>query len=111
MGIFNGEYRIPIAGPLSVAIFYDAGISRVSNLSGLGKFGSSTVTLQDFTNNAMRSSTGLEFQFLLPVVSAPFRLIFAYNPQILYGTIMVGTVPLTIKEPRHDIKFTIGRSF
>jgi outer membrane protein insertion porin family len=111
LGIFNGEYRIPIAGPLSIAAFYDMGISRVTNLNSLGSFGSSSVTIVNATNNSVRSSTGIEVQFLLPVVSAPFRLIFAYNPQVLRQTIMVGTVPLPWYEPRHDIKFTIGRSF
>jgi outer membrane protein insertion porin family len=113
LAIFNGEYRIPIAGPLSVSAFYDVGWTRINKLDSLGNFGTSTVTLVDFTNNAnaIRSSTGIEIQFLLPVVSAPFRLIFAYNPQVMNGTIMVGTVPFGIREPRHDIKFTIGRSF
>ena len=29
----------------------------------------------------MRSSTGIEFQIMMPVVNAPFRLYWAYNPQ------------------------------
>ena len=28
----------------------------------------------------IRTSTGLEFQVLMPVVNAPFRVYFAYNP-------------------------------
>jgi outer membrane protein insertion porin family len=31
----------------------------------------------------MRSSTGVEFQIMMPVVNAPFRLYWAYNPQII----------------------------
>ena len=111
MAVFNGEYRISIAGPLTAALFYDTGISRVQNASGLGEHGKTTVSVVSFTNNALRSSTGVEFQFLLPVVNAPFRLIFAYNPQYLNEKIYVGTVPYQLREPRHDIKFTIGRSF
>ena len=111
LGIFNFEYRIPIAGPLSVAAFYDAGISRVTNRQSLGSFGSSTVDMVASTNNAVRSSTGMEIQFILPVVSAPFRLIFAYNPQILNDSIYVGNNLIHLQEPRHDIKFTVGRSF
>ncbi len=111
MAIFNGEYRIPIAGPLSMAAFYDVGLTRVSRTGSLGSFGTSQIALVESTNSVVRGSTGVEVQFLLPVVSAPFRLIFAYNPQIFQGTVMVGTVPLQVREPRHDIKFTIGRSF
>jgi outer membrane protein insertion porin family len=111
LGIFNFEYRIPIAGPLSLAAFYDAGISRVTNRQSLGSFGSSTVDLIPSTNNAVRGSTGMEVEFILPVVSAPFRLIFAYNPQILNDSIYVGNNLIQLKEPRHDIKFTVGRSF
>ena len=32
---------------------------------------------------ALRSSTGLELQVLMPVVNAPFRVYFAYNPNRL----------------------------
>lgn len=111
LGIFNFEYRIPIAGPLSLAAFYDAGISRVTNKGSLGSFGSSTVDMIASTNNAVRGSTGMEVEFILPVVSAPFRLIFAYNPQTLDESIYVGNNLIQLKEPRHDIKFTVGRSF
>ncbi len=111
MAVFNAEYRIPIAGPLSVAAFYDAGLTRVTNPSAIQSFGSSTVELVAATNNVIRSSTGAEIQFLLPMVNAPFRLIFAYNPQVFNGIIQVGTIPILAKEPKHDIKFTIGRSF
>jgi outer membrane protein insertion porin family len=110
-GILNFEYRIPIAGPLSMAAFYDIGISRVTRDSSLGSFGASTVKVVGDTNNVPRGSTGLEIQFVLPVVSAPFRLIFAYNPQTLDTSVRVGGSLLRLKEPRHDIKFTVGRSF
>jgi outer membrane protein insertion porin family len=111
LGIYNMEYRIPIAGPLSMAAFYDIGVARVVNPRGIGTFGESTTKLITPTNSAVRSSTGAEIQFLLPVVSAPFRLIFAWNPHALDETIWVGNFPVAIREPRRDIKFTIGRSF
>ena len=119
LALFNGEYRIPIIGPLSMSAFYDLGISRISNSASLGGYGKSlgivnqntSIQLIGFTNSTFRGSTGLEIQFILPVVSAPFRLIFAYNPQTLNETVMVGTRPYYFKEPRHEIKFTIGRSF
>ncbi len=111
LGIFNAEYRIPIAGPLSMAGFYDVGLSRISSPSALGSFGTSTVDVIRATNSVVRGSTGVEIQFLLPVVSAPFRLIFAFNPQIFDSIVNVGTIPIHAREPRRDIKFTIGRSF
>ncbi|PYV00384.1 MAG: outer membrane protein assembly factor BamA [Acidobacteria bacterium] len=111
LGIVNAEYRIPIAGPLSVAAFYDIGITRVSRPKSLGGFGASTLQLIGPTNSTVRGSTGAEIQFLLPVISAPFRLIFAFNPQVFDGFITLGTSPLHFREPRRDIKFTIGRSF
>jgi len=110
--LFNGEYRIPIAGPLMMSAFLDMGLATVTDRSVLGTFGTSTTnSLADSTNRVIRSSTGVELSFLLPMVNAPFRLIFAYNPQVFHGTVMIGTIPFSIKEPRHDIKFTIGRSF
>src|SRR4030095_2366820 len=111
MVMFNGEYRIPIAGPLSMALFYDVGYSGVSSLSNIGNLGNTSIKLIEATNNVIRGSSGVEIQFLLPVWSAPFRLIFAFNPHTFNDTILVGTTPLQIREPRRDIKFTIGRSF
>jgi len=112
VGVFNFEYRIPIAGPLSLAAFYDMGLARVTRKASLGSFGgNTTVDIVGSTNDAIRGSTGLEVQFVLPVVSAPFRLIFAYNPQILDTSVMVGNSLMHLKEPRHDVKFTVGRSF
>jgi outer membrane protein insertion porin family len=110
--LFNGEYRIPIAGPLMMSAFLDMGLATVTDRSVLGTFGTTTTnSLVDSTNRVIRSSTGVEVSFMLPMVNAPFRLIFAYNPQVFQGTVMIGTIPFSIKEPRHDIKFTIGRSF
>jgi outer membrane protein insertion porin family len=111
-GMLNAEYRIPIAGPLTVAAFFDMGMTSVTDMKSLGVFGTTTTnTIIKSTNYVPRSSTGVEISFMLPMVNAPFRLIFAYNPQVLDKIVWVGTVPFGIKEPRHDIKFTVGRSF
>jgi outer membrane protein insertion porin family len=109
--MLNFEYRIPIAGPLSIAAFYDMGVVRITRKESLGNFGASTVDIVDSINNKIRGSTGMEVQFVLPVVSTPFRLIFAYNPQRLDQTLIVGNSPVVFTEPSRDIKFTIGRSF
>jgi outer membrane protein insertion porin family len=111
VGVFNFEYRIPIVGPLSMSGFFDMGLSHVSRTQSLGDFGASRVDIVGSTNNTLRSSTGLEIQFVLPVVSAPFRLIFAYNPQRLNDKFMAGNTPYSLSEPAHDVKFTVGRSF
>jgi outer membrane protein insertion porin family len=39
------------------------------------------------TNFVPRMSSGAEFQVILPIVNAPFRLYYAYNPLRLYKTL------------------------
>jgi outer membrane protein insertion porin family len=93
-GVSNLEYRIPIFGPVILAAFVDAGIDRLV-LSNQLKLNSDRVTTLDtafpeaaFPNRAViaagtqkvRMSTGLEIQVMLPVVNAPFRIYWAYNP-------------------------------
>jgi hypothetical protein len=45
------------------------------------------------------------------MVNAPFRLIFAYNPQRLNEAITTTNGVFNIHEPQKDVKFTVGRSF
>jgi outer membrane protein insertion porin family len=111
LGIFNFEYRIPIAGPLSVAGFTDVGFSHVFSKSSLGDFGTTKIDIIPATNSTPRASVGAEVQFMLPMIGAPFRLIFAYNPLVFDEVFYVGNRSLHAQEPRRDIKFTIGRSF
>ena len=112
VAIFNFEYRIPIAGPLAMTAFYDIGISRALRKGSMGGISGSTVDIVEGTNNKPRGSTGVEFQFTLPVVNAPFRLIFAYNPQRLSGSITTPNgATYSLNEPQKDVKFTVGRSF
>jgi len=90
----NFEYRIPIVGPVTLAFFFDAGVDKLSWASQL-KLNPDRITQLNaqfpqagFTGNVviapntqkMRSSTGLEIQVLMPVVNAPFRVYWAYNP-------------------------------
>ncbi|MGH9672911.1 MAG: BamA/TamA family outer membrane protein, partial [Bryobacteraceae bacterium] len=96
-GVGNFEYRIPIAGPVTLAGFFDVGINKVSRPNQLvlnpGRLGelNGLFPQASFQNRAliapgtqkMRSSTGVELQIMMPVVNAPFRLYWAYNPQIL----------------------------
>jgi outer membrane protein insertion porin family len=95
--IANFEYRIPIFGPVTAALFFDAGDNRILQLSQLQVVQSRVDQLEQefpsagFTSQVklapgtqlVRTSTGLEIQVLLPVVQAPFRVYFAYNPTVV----------------------------
>jgi outer membrane protein insertion porin family len=81
---------------------------------------------------AIRSSTGIEFQVIMPVVNAPFRLYWAYNPNIVRTTLQPPIVAdrtmfpnditynnavalfgqaYSYPERRSTFRFTIGRTF
>jgi hypothetical protein len=50
---------------------------------------------------------------MMPVINAPFRLIFAFNPNrinSLYHGQATG-IPFRIDEKARDFKFTVGRTF
>lgn len=92
-GVFNGEYRIPIVGPVSSSLFFDAGAVGILrkdqlqlNSSGLSSitslfpnFTSNSLLIQPGTNFRPRASAGIEFVVQLPIINAPFRLYWAYN--------------------------------
>ncbi len=95
--VTNFEYRIPIAGPVTLAAFFDGGVNKISRVGQLQMGPERVVELNnlfpqaDYTSRAriapgtqkVRTSTGLELQVLMPVVNAPFRLYWAYNPTIV----------------------------
>jgi outer membrane protein insertion porin family len=97
----NVEYRIPIFGPVTLALFLDAGMNRLLNTSQLKLNPARIATLNSefpeasFSDKAlvapgtqkMRMSTGVELQVLMPVVNAPFRVYWAYNPYIVQQNI------------------------
>jgi outer membrane protein insertion porin family len=119
--VTNTEYRIPIAGPVTFAIFDDFGIDTALNKGQLMQspqgFASLTAPLygcqsvyqapdgsnvcksnlqgsqvgfqQDIhpisgTNFVPRMSVGAELSVIMPVINAPFRFYYAYNPFRLY---------------------------
>jgi outer membrane protein insertion porin family len=98
-GVANFEYRIPIFGPLTLAFFFDAGVNRVSLPSQLRVKQSRIDSLYynhpqaTFDSKAyliaasqkIRTSTGAELQVMMPVVNAPFRFYWAYNPTTFNG--------------------------
>lgn len=69
MILFNVEYYIPIAGPLRAVLYFDAGQAYAENQPW---------SFDMFAD--LRTSTGAEMRFFVPVLNVPFRLIWAYNP-------------------------------
>jgi outer membrane protein insertion porin family len=122
----NAEYRIPIAGPVTFALFDDFGIDTALNKGQLKQsvegfatltaplYGCQTISngacLSDIhgsevgfqrdirpisgTNFLPRMSTGAEISVIMPVINAPFRLYYAYNPLRLYERPYCNTVNL-----------------
>ena len=111
----NMEYRIPIAGPVTFALFNDFGIDAAANKNQLKESPEGIASLDaplygcpvynngaceggvqvqfnqyirpiEHTNWLPRMSTGAELQVILPVVNAPFRVYYAYNPLRLNRT-------------------------
>jgi outer membrane protein insertion porin family len=147
MGAYgNFEYRIPIFGPVTLAIFLDAGVNRLVNTSQLQLNPATVDSLNSqfpqagFQNKALvapgtqalRSSTGLELQVLMPVVNAPFRVYFAVNPNTVRENLIPPIAadrsyfpnnatfqnalatfgqPLPFFERRDLFRFTVGRTF
>jgi outer membrane protein insertion porin family len=119
----NVEYRISIIGPVTLAPFMDMGIDPIVRKSqlrinpgqlsdinntpfgcpsldiALNCLGGEKLTFSQFlkpvagTNWTPRMSTGLELQVMLPVINAPFRIYWAYNPLRLDST---ATAPTAI---------------
>jgi outer membrane protein insertion porin family len=121
-GVMNLEYRIPIVGQfVTLAPFFDVGNAWVTNKAALtrhivdsnGQIASVPVKFLPGTNSGVRTSTGLELQIMLPVIRAPFRIIYAENPNRIHNTFIGPTTgsPFSITEKAHEFKFTIGRTF
>ncbi len=112
----NAEYRIPIVNQVTFAFFTDfgltgnlepgqlresiAGITSVSSPSygcpvvvNGSCYGGQQLNFSEYlknvpgTNFVPRMSTGAELQVILPVVNAPFRIFYAYNPLRLNETV------------------------
>jgi len=170
--VSNTEYRITIAGPVSIAPFFDIGLDPIIRKSQLKinngelatlnqlPFGCPSIdpisgqclgtqnipfnqnlTLLGSSNWQPRASTGLELQMFLPIVNAPFRIYWAYNPlrldQLSQAPIPVsrnmfpqcpgplcGAGDFTfqqvknvfspqyqLREPRKTFRFTVGTTF
>ena len=124
--VANIEYRIPIVGPIALAPFLDIGNSWVTDKDQLrrqvvdadGNITFKPVQFLPGTNSGVRASTGAEIQVIMPVINAPFRLIFAYNPMRINRVFFGPTpradgsfTPFFLREDLRTIKFTVGRTF
>ncbi len=164
--VANLEYRVPIVGPVTLAPFVDTGMDFITNTSQLAIASEQVQTLNSTsygcpylnlnfscagvvqipvsghltplpgTNYQPRMSTGLELQVVLPVVNAPFRIYYAYNPLRL-DEYLAPPSPITrsmfpagsagdytfanvnalynpaylIREPRKTFRFTVATTF
>ena len=162
----NLEYRITIVGPVALAPFADLGFNSILRQSQLrinsgqlqdinstffgcpsldagfncigGKRINFPADLRPIggTNWTPRMSTGLELQVFLPVINAPFRIYYAYNPLRL-DTSATAPVQITrdmfpagaagdytfqqavglygptyrLREPRKTFRFTVATTF
>ncbi len=144
--VTNFEYRIPIFGPVVLAVFGDAGIDklsltnqlrlnpdRINQLNSLfpeASFQAKAVIAPG--TQKMRASTGLELQVMMPVVNAPFRVYWAYNPLRVHEILQPPVVadrsyfpneatfvnsivqfgrPIPFYERHSTFRFSIGRTF
>jgi len=164
--ISNVEYRVPIVGPVTLAAFTDFGLNVITRNSQLRlnpaqladlntnpfgcpalhasfncvggiplNFGANLLAVSN-TNFVPRMSTGLELQILMPVVNAPFRIYYAFNP-LRMNTSTVAPVQFTrdmfplggagdfsyqqalrafgptyrLKDPRTTFRFTVSTTF
>jgi outer membrane protein insertion porin family len=83
--LFNAEYYIDIAGPLRFLVFHDAGQAYAEG---------HRINLRE-----LRTSSGAEVRFLMPVMNVPFRLIYAWN------------VYRDVFQPARTFKFAVGTTF
>jgi outer membrane protein insertion porin family len=162
----NVEYRIPIAGPVTLAPFADFGMNMILRNSQLQinneqfqtlqntNFGCPTldatfqcvgVGQQQFSQNLQiipgtnfvpRMSTGLELQVIMPIVNAPFRIYYAWNPlrmktfsttpnsitrdmfpaggagDVSFAQALAGFAPsYSLREPANAFRFTVSTTF
>lgn len=83
--LFNAEYYFDLFGPVRALIFHDAGQAYSED--------------QRIDFSRLRTSSGVELRFMVPVLNVPFRLIYAWN---LYRD--------TFQQPR-GFKFAVGTTF
>jgi outer membrane protein insertion porin family len=87
--LFNAEYYFDLFGPLRMLAYFDAGQAYLEG--------------DPFKLSELRTSTGVEARFIMPVLNVPFRLIWALNPNRSdYEKLYV---------PYSTFKFAVGTTF
>ena len=126
----NVEYRIPIVNQVTFAFFTDFGMTFNAQASQLRQsvagtavetspaygcptlingscYGGQHINFSEYlatvpgTNFVPRMSNGAELQVILPVVNAPFRIYYAYNPLRLYKS-LPQRLALPLTAPAND---------
>jgi outer membrane protein insertion porin family len=83
--LFNAEYYFDVFGPVRALLFHDAGQAFAEG---------SPIDLRQ-----LRTSSGVEVRFLMPMLNVPFRLIYAWN---IYRDGF---------QPARALKFAVGTTF
>jgi outer membrane protein insertion porin family len=83
--VANAEYYFDLAAPLRLLLFFDAGQAYLEG--------------EHMDPRKLRTSTGVEARFIMPVINVPFRLIYALNPN------------RDTFQPRSTFKFAVGTTF
>ena len=144
--VTNFEYRIPLFGPATIAPFFDIGFNkillknqvrlnegRVTELNAMFPQAGIQRSIRVIpSTQKIRMSTGVELQVMMPVINAPFRFYWAYNPsrvqtflrppivanrsQFPNLTSFISAIspfgqPLPFFEKKKVFRFTVSRTF
>ncbi|HYL61091.1 MAG TPA: outer membrane protein assembly factor BamA [Candidatus Methylomirabilis sp.] len=107
-GYGNVQYNIPIVGSYaSVAPFFDVGTDGILNKSALhldptgianieSTFPGAPLTkslgIYSGTNFRLRDSVGIEFGLNIPIIQAPFRIYYAFNPNRYHQQVVAPSI-------------------
>jgi len=83
--LFNAEYYFDLFGPVRALLFHDAGQAYAEGTA--------------IDMRQLRTSSGVEVRFLMPMLNVPFRLIYAWN---IYRDTF---------QPARALKFAVGTTF
>ena len=83
--LFNAEYYVDLFGKVRALAFHDAGQAFSED--------------QPFDLRQLRTSTGVELRFVVPMLNVPFRLIYAWN------------IYRDSYQPARGFKFAVGTTF
>jgi outer membrane protein insertion porin family len=133
--VSNIEYRIPLVKSyVTMTLFHDLAANGILRRSQLQLDPAAIASLQqqypnaDFpclpdtpclqvphnlqiahgTNFWPHTSAGIELDFQIPIIQAPFRIYYAYNYSLIRST---QTVPPSLFEQKTTLRFAVSRTF